>query len=314
MISNGATADAATFNAAYASKSAANTLTGVQTFDEEIIMKQNATPSNPASNYNKLYFKSDNNLYKLTSGGTETAITATAPNLTFTVTAIKTTTYTAAVGELVRVNGASAFTVNFPSAVGLDGQMIRVYRTDQTLANAVTVDFNSTETGNGATTVTLNTQYELYEFTSDGTNWIISMHTIPSLWTSYTPTFTGFGTVTIVDSNDCQWKRDGSDLLLRIKATSGTPTATEARVSIPSGLTSGGSSLIPSIQMAGSWTYNVAVSAFSTVLIEQSVSYVTFGIQTGSAGGLTKQNANAFISSTNTLCFQCRIPIAGWLE
>lgn len=35
---------------------------------------QISTPSNPASDSNSLYFKSDNNLYKLTSGGTETQI------------------------------------------------------------------------------------------------------------------------------------------------------------------------------------------------------------------------------------------------
>lgn len=33
---------------------------------------QIATPSNPSASHNKLYFKSDNNLYKLTSGGVET--------------------------------------------------------------------------------------------------------------------------------------------------------------------------------------------------------------------------------------------------
>lgn len=35
---------------------------------------QISTPSNPAASHNKLYFKSDNNLYSLTSSGTETQI------------------------------------------------------------------------------------------------------------------------------------------------------------------------------------------------------------------------------------------------
>lgn len=39
-------------------------------------IKQIATPSNPASGRDKLYFKSDDILYKLTSGGTETAISS----------------------------------------------------------------------------------------------------------------------------------------------------------------------------------------------------------------------------------------------
>jgi hypothetical protein len=36
--------------------------------------KQISTPSSPASTYNKLYFKSDNNLYKLTSSGIESQV------------------------------------------------------------------------------------------------------------------------------------------------------------------------------------------------------------------------------------------------
>lgn len=42
--------------------------------EEGHIMKQTATPSSPPSGYNKLYFKSDGNLYKLNSSGTETLI------------------------------------------------------------------------------------------------------------------------------------------------------------------------------------------------------------------------------------------------
>lgn len=49
----------------------ANTFTGVNTFDEEVIHKHNATPANPSSGYNKLYFKNDDKLYKLDSAGNE---------------------------------------------------------------------------------------------------------------------------------------------------------------------------------------------------------------------------------------------------
>ncbi len=41
-------------------------------------LKQASTPSNPASGYNKLYFKSDNNIYMLNSGGTETQVNGTS--------------------------------------------------------------------------------------------------------------------------------------------------------------------------------------------------------------------------------------------
>ena len=55
------------------------TLTGVQvltnkTFGDPITFAQVATPANPTANNDKLYFKSDDKLYKLTSGGVETEI------------------------------------------------------------------------------------------------------------------------------------------------------------------------------------------------------------------------------------------------
>lgn len=39
-----------------------------------LTIKQITTPSNPSAGYNKLYFKSDDKLYRLTSGGSETEI------------------------------------------------------------------------------------------------------------------------------------------------------------------------------------------------------------------------------------------------
>jgi len=59
----------------YASATSTTTFTN-KTFDDAFIGKQIATPSNPSSGYNKLYFKSDNNLYKLNSAGTEVEVGA----------------------------------------------------------------------------------------------------------------------------------------------------------------------------------------------------------------------------------------------
>lgn len=41
-------------------------------------LKQSTTPSNPAAGYNKLYFKSGDNLYMLSSGGAETQVNGTS--------------------------------------------------------------------------------------------------------------------------------------------------------------------------------------------------------------------------------------------
>lgn len=73
---------------------ATQVLTG-KTFDDAITGKQISTPSNPSANYNKLYFKSDDKLYRLTSAGVEVEVgsaddclehSTTGGNLTLTST------------------------------------------------------------------------------------------------------------------------------------------------------------------------------------------------------------------------------------
>jgi hypothetical protein len=47
---------------------------GVKNFSSEILLDHITTPANPIASKNKLYFKSDNNLYKLDSSGTESQV------------------------------------------------------------------------------------------------------------------------------------------------------------------------------------------------------------------------------------------------
>ena len=55
-----------------------------------MICTQIATPSNPSSGANKLYFKSDGKLYTLTSAGVETQVGASAVRATFTNASLST--------------------------------------------------------------------------------------------------------------------------------------------------------------------------------------------------------------------------------
>lgn len=126
-------------------------------------------------------------------------------------------------------------------------------------------------------------------------------------WQSYTPTFTGFGTPTSVQF---QWRRVGADLEVRGKFTSGTSTATEGRVSFPSGLTSGDTNLIPSLQHIGMAASSATAANSRTVLIEPSVTYFTFGVTT--SGPLTKANGSTLFGSGETCAFFGKVPIAGW--
>ena len=65
---------------------------------------------------------------------------------------------------------ANTFTVNLPTAVGIQG-------TTYTLVNSgtgvITLDANGTETINGSLTIDIRKQYVSRTVQSDGTNWII---------------------------------------------------------------------------------------------------------------------------------------------
>lgn len=124
---------------------------------------------------------------------------------------------------------------------------------------------------------------------------------------AYTPTFTGFGTVTNINCGSAQY---GSKAIVDCTFTSSGGTATEARVSLPSGLA------IPtglaSLFQVGTFSSTDPAFFYPTVLTEQGASYLTFGYSTtsSSSGSLAKRNGNGVVSSTNTLSFTAIVPIA----
>lgn len=148
----------------------------------------------------------------------------------------KTTTYTATSDDDVISVDASggSWTLSLPAASTVTGKVLYIVRTDQTLANAVTIDPNSTETINGSTTRKLATRYESYTIQSDGSNWLILDHYIDSNWVSFTPTGTWVANTTYTGF----WKRVGDSIQIQWKiALSGAPTAANLAIDIPANLT-----------------------------------------------------------------------------
>lgn len=126
-------------------------------------------------------------------------------------------------------------------------------------------------------------------------------------WTAYTPTFTGFGTVTVFD---CKHRLVGQNREIDCRFTPGTATATEARVSLPSGDVA--SSSLPSISVAGYFA-KTGTDIGILPLKEPSVSYVTFGRQNSTDSGLTKINGNNVSSgSGNPISFFASVPLQGY--
>jgi len=244
---------------------------------------------------------------------------STSSSSNIVVTAVKTSAYTAGADDgLILADASSAtFSITLPTAVGVSGKIYRVKRVDQTLANSVTVVTTSSQTIDGALTKLLATQYEEIDVVSDGSNWQILNRRIPQVWFDYTPTFTGFGTAASVS---LQWSRVGCDILIRGRFAAGTPTTVEARMSLPSGLTSvgTGSSEIPSIQSTGSWMRDRAAGTRgSFLLIEPNSTYLTFGqgegFANGTGNGLPKMIADSYIAPGDTVYINFfRCPINGW--
>lgn len=223
----------------------------------------------------------------------------------------KTTTYTITTNDYLVLADASsaAFTLTLPTAVGNTGIIFVIKKIDSDFTEVVTIDGDGSETIDGSTTTTLNTLGETLTIISDGTNWDILERRIPGYITDYTPTFTGFGTVTV---ENFTYHREGSFLIIDGAFTAGTTTATEARVSFPSGLTS--TSTLPTISLAGLVGRSLAGDVNHYVLKEPSVSYVTFGGQATAQGALTKKDANSILNSSDVLSFYAKVPITGWKE
>lgn len=213
----------------------------------------------------------------------------------------------------ILANATSAgFTLELPAAAGVSGKIYRIKRVDNTPDNAVTLDPNGDELIDGAATRALYTQYESVTIQSDGSNWVVLDHKCDTDWEAYTPTYTGFGTVSF---SGMVWRRVGDSMEIQGKLTAGTSTATEARMSLAaSAVASGSPKIASSIQACGDATRGLASSTAwdYKALIEPSVSYITFGRQSGSESPLSKALASDIISSGQHMSVVATIPITGW--
>jgi len=128
-------------------------------------------------------------------------------------------------------------------------------------------------------------------------------------WVSYTPTFNGFGTTTGVEM---WWRRAGDSIQIRGRWTNGTPTAAEARVGLPAGLTTDSAKLV-TIQKVGDFTQGTSYAAAhdQQMLGEPGVTYLTFGLESATQAGLTKQNGN-FFGTGAVMSVNAVVPIVGW--
>jgi len=140
-----------------------------KTFSVATTHAQVATPSNPSSGYNKLYFKSDDNAYRLTSAGTETCITAKPTTVCIQVVDGATDTatgdgkaYFTIPEELNGMNlvGVHARVVTAGTTGTTDIQIANVTDSVDMLSTKLTIDSGETGSDTAATPAVIDTDHD----------------------------------------------------------------------------------------------------------------------------------------------------------
>jgi hypothetical protein len=217
-------------------------------------------------------------------------------------------------------SGASR-TATLPALSSSTGKTFIFVRTDQTLANSFTIARAGSDTFlGGATSFKLMTQGEKLTLYAGTSNWIVIDHHIPSPWTSYTPSSSaGIGTATF----SLDWKRDGSDLLMRGRIVCGTVSATSALFNLPTGLSVHSGALDATYRryLFGHYFYSNGTIIFSNTDYGIGVFSNNYSVATNiaidgrsSSGNVgLNDNATTFLGSSSHLYISdMRVPIANW--
>lgn len=233
--------------------------------------------------------------------------------------ASKTTTYTAtAEDDVLLVSASAGWTLSLPTAVGIGGKVYEFLRTDDSPANLITIDPAGSETIGGSATVAMATKGESFRIISDNANWQIIEHKCNTEWASYTPTYTGFGTVSTAVT---KWRRVGDTIELQGTVTTGTVSAAIASSTLPTGVTIDSTKLsITGNTSAAQGSavgqfYQDAISAVTGAMVTApgtSTTLLYFGGLTSGIIALTPGLGNVMAGSSKILAFKASLPVANW--
>lgn len=231
----------------------------------------------------------------------------------------KTTTYGATTADgLIQCSGTS-FTVTLPAAA-TPGVKLIIKKTDSSLTNIFTISRAGSDTIDGATTVTLNTQYESYTLLSDGgTNWSVLDHEYPKGWIAYTPTISaGFGTPTNVVF---AYKREGDSIRVQGSFIVGTVAGSLGTFTLPSGLAIKTTNLNNNPNnVAGIFISTAATSnqyagnpgVMYTVMDPSSSTTLFYFSDSSNADSIVLANGSRLNNNAATT-LQALVPISGWV-
>jgi hypothetical protein len=236
---------------------------------------------------------------------------------------------------------SNSITITLPTAVGITGVTYKIIRTDTTFTNPITINTTSSQTiGGSGTSRKMYTANEIWQFVSDGSNWMIINHSAKTPAVSYgSIVYSSTGSVPTMPTatyHDLIWRRDGKFLYVNYGISpSNNPTLGTGTYLFPllptalSGLTvdtsinpvyTGGSSG-STIWTTGSSHILLGVSAHSTTTLDlygTAIVYSSYYIRIFQIMGTTGTNTSGIANSTyhplnatNTARFtiSCMIPI-----
>lgn len=225
----------------------------------------------------------------------------------------KTGAYTALVTDGYINGSGAAFTVTLFAASGNAGKTLVIKKTDSSLTNIITIDGNASETIDGATTTTLNTQYESVTLYCDGSNWHILNRTIPKAWGSYTATITGTviaGTMTYT-ANTLYWAREGDSVHvqgnIRINTVTTAPTGT-TYINLPTGVAQ---ATVAGSSDGGRGPWGVTASNVGTT--STIFNWLTIGTpDTGKMAFAPGRGTTPAIAASDEIKVNFVVPVSGW--
>lgn len=237
------------------------------------------------------------------------------------ISASKTANYTlvAATDDTVRGDSSGGtFTFTLPTAVGNDGKVFRLIKTDSSFT-VISIATTSSQTINGSTTDKLATQYETLAVQSDGANWLVLDRKTTLPWTAYTPT----GTWSTNTTYTGLYRRQGEEIELRIIVTlAGAPTAaglTMTEAQVLNGLTglTIDTTKFPNYSSAqkqyavGTWNaMDAGVQQYGGTLAWDSNS--TYVIPVISASGNVSNTGPFSFGNLDSISFFLTLPITNW--
>lgn len=281
----------------------------------------------------KVYYSSDTDMLVQDNGTNLTPVVGNWP------TVAKSAAYTLTNQDYL-VTGdtdSAAFTLTLPDCASNAGKVFKIKKvgTDFTTAKALTVARAGSDTifdtAASGTSTTLNTPGEEIEIVSLGsTVWQVVSRRIPSVWTTYTPSWTASTTNPTIGNGTLtgRWKRVGDGIMLQLYILFGSTSTTGSgsyEWSIPSGLTidtaklgAGGSAQNHTLGIVN-WHDNGTDVYGGTVAYATTTTMYNFQSTYTAATAPLKNNTNwsngspmTLATSDEVIAYTNTIPITGW--